>query len=75
MGVAFATPIFRASKNPQTVKTRLYKKAPLQGSRRPALPVTDEAGRKRVPRSVCNAGVRAKAHAGHRKRMLSAKAD
>ena len=26
MGVAFATPIFRVSKNPQTVKTRLYKK-------------------------------------------------
>ncbi len=38
------------------------------GRSAPALPVADKAGVLRVQRSVCNAGVRAKAHTGNRKR-------
>ena len=38
------------------------------GPRAFALPVADEAKAQCVPRSVCNAGVHAKAHSGHRKR-------
>ena len=38
------------------------------GPRSPALPVADTAGDKCVQRSVGNAGARAKAHTGHRKR-------